>query len=253
MVTRVLRSPKLDGPACLAVAHAGTSTLKRVRMPPKRSALTQRHLCVYGLSAAGKTTHAKLLAQQLGMDYVSASDLMFYQIGYKDTGNQEAWLIHADHIRQARESGLADKAVNKQLLERAQDPAPAIFDSWTLPYMARDSESLREYVSFLRIDSDLSSRALKCLVSQGANTTRSIRDATELIRSKDKETRDLFQSLFGFDIFKSVGTKNLKSAKVDISACVFGSSPRQVRRGIRFAHQAVTAAIPYVTQFHPEG
>jgi cytidylate kinase len=208
-----------------------------------------RHLCVYGLSAAGKTTHAKLLAQQLEMDYVSASQLMFGEIGYKDTGLHDTWTKHSAEISQAREGGLVDEAVNQQLIQRAESSLPAVFDSWTLPYMARESDLLRKTVFFIKLESDFNSRALRCLVSHGPNTAYSITEAADLIRRKDSLSRQRFKSIFGFDIFsRSTGLNDAKKVRIDISRFVFGSSPHQIRRGIQSAHNKILAILPHINQ-----
>jgi cytidylate kinase len=221
----------------------------RFTTPPKKSPIP-RHLCVYGLSAAGKTTHAKLLAQQLEMDYVSASQLMFDEIGYKDPGQQDTWTVHSPELSHARESGLVDEAVNQQLMERAESSLPAVFDSWTLPYIARSSDFLRKTVFFLQLESDLSSRALRCLVSHGPNAIYSITEAADLIRDKDTFSRQRFKNLFGFDILsRATGLKDARKARIDISRYVFGSSPHQIRRGIQSAHNTILAVLPHRSEY----
>ncbi len=183
------------------------------------------------------------------MDYVSASQLMFAEIGFRDPGQHDAWTHHAPEIAHARESGLVDAAVSRELLVRAESSTPIVFDSWTLPYMARESASLRKAVFFLKLDSDINSRAVRCLVSQGADAKYSITEAVNLIRSKDLSSRERFKSLFGFDILGRENTpRGARKARVDVSRFVFGSSPQQVRRGIQSAHHHILENIPHARQ-----
>lgn len=203
-----------------------------------------RHICIYGLTAAGKTTHATLLAQQLQMDYVSASGLMFQVMSYRHPGDSTPWSRDKSKISALRRGGAVDQAVNQELMARVEGDAPTVFDSWTLPFMATDSPVLRRDVLFVQLESDLSTRAVKCIVSQGAMSRSSISEAMSLIREKDASSRQQFRDTFGIDILKSkprVPSSNL--IRLNISQYVFGSGMEQVRRGIRSAHSRIADAI----------
>jgi cytidylate kinase len=203
-----------------------------------------RHICIYGLTAAGKTTHATLLAQQLHMDYVSASGLMFQKMGYRHPGDSSPWSRDMSRISALRRGGTVDEAVNQELMARAEGDTPTVFDSWTLPFMAADSPLLRSDVLFVRLDSDISSRAVKCVVSQGPASRSSISDATALIKEKDASSRQQFKDTFGIDIFKSVPRLPRSiMIKLNISHYVFGSGAEQVRHGIRAAHSRIADVI----------
>jgi cytidylate kinase len=208
---------------------------------------------VHGLTAAGKTTHATLLAQQLQVDYVSASQLMFAVIGYVDPGNHDTWMLHSERIATSRETGDVDRAVNERLLQRVEDLEPAVFDSWALPYMAAESPLIQASVFFLHLESDLNSRTLRCLVSQGAHPTANVSEAARLIKEKDSSSRDQFQKLFGNNALGRRGIpKTSNRARLDLSSFVFGSSPRQVCRGIHAAHREIIKLIPASIQYRIE-
>jgi cytidylate kinase len=203
-----------------------------------------RHICIYGLTAAGKTTHAALLAQQLHMDYVSASGIMFQKMGYRHPGDSTPWSRDMSRISALRHGGTVDEAVNQELMARAAGETPVVFDSWTLPFMAADSAVLRTDVLFVQLDSDISSRAVKCVVSHGPASRSSISDATALIKKKDASSRQQFKDTFGIDIFKSASMlPGSTTIKLNISQYVFGSGAEQVRHGIRAAHSRITDAI----------
>ena len=183
------------------------------------------------------------------MDYVSASQLMFAEMGYQDPGYHDTWGKHAEEIAAARADGTVDLAVNRELLKRAESQAPTIFDSWTLPYMARRSELLQNTVFFLKLDSGVNARAIRCIVSQGVNARFSIAEAVELIRTKDMSSRERFKATFGFDILsRTGGLRDARKARIDLSGFVFGSSPQQIRRGIQAAHRQILKLLPYDPQ-----
>lgn len=178
------------------------------------------------------------------MDYVSASGLMFHKMGYRNLGDNKLWTRDMDKITALRQTGTVDEAVNEALLVRAEEEIPAVFDSWTLPFMARTSPSLASNVLYVRLDSDISSRAIKCLVSQGPASRSSISDATALIKSKDASSRDQFRTIFGIDIFKNTaGIPAANIVKLNVSPYVFGSSAEQIRLGIRTTHYLVIDAV----------
>jgi cytidylate kinase len=203
-----------------------------------------RHICIFGLTAAGKTTHAKLLAQQLDCDYVSASQLMFDEMGYRDPGDHGTWVRSSSEISAKREDGSVDREVNRKLLALARGPSRIVFDSWTLPFMIRETPDLKQEVTLLRLDSDVRSRAVKSMVSQGAGAELSMTEGTRLISEKDASSRQIFARTFGFDIFRPTDYfRPGEQLVVDIGAFVYGVSPDQVRRGVADAHRCIMRRI----------
>lgn len=203
-----------------------------------------RHICIYGLTAAGKTTHATLLAQQLHMDYVSASGLMFRKLGYQHPGDSTPWTRDLSKISELRQGGTVDEAVNQELMVRAEGDMPTVFDSWTLPFIAAESPVLRSNVLFVRLESDIHSRAVRCVVSQGPVSRSSISDAITLIKEKDASSRHQFMDTFGIDIFKSaLRVPRSSMIRLNVTQYVFGSGAEQVRHGIRSAHARIADAI----------
>lgn len=165
-------------------------------------------------------------------------------MGYHDPGDNKLWIRDRHEIIALRQAGAVDEAVNEALLARAEEEVPAVFDSWTLPFMARTSPFLASNVLYVRLDSDVSSRAIKCLVSQGPASRSSISAATSLIKDKDASSREQFKTIFGVDIFKKVaGIPAANMLKLNLSAYVFGSSAEQIRRGIRVAHSLLLDTI----------
>lgn len=168
---------------------------------------------------------------------------MYQRIGYQDPGDHLAWHDHSAMITEARRSGEIDDAVNEDLMARVQSNDAAVFDSWALPYLFQRNPRIAGQIFFLRLDSDINSRAIRCIVSQGPVPSVSISSAVSLVRSKDRTTRDQFKRLYGFDIISGRGAPRVAQSRVNISDFVYGSSPYQVRRGVRMAHAKITAAL----------
>jgi len=146
-----------------------------------------------GLTAAGKTTHARLLAHELGYGYVSATEVML-EILRLDAATEDVWLERFGEIQAAREGDAADAELDRRLLELAASRQCTVFDTWALAWLA-PGPMVRVW-----IESDPSSRARKCLVSQ-TRTRLPLADCGELCREKGEHTRASFRRRHGFDLF----------------------------------------------------
>jgi cytidylate kinase len=185
-----------------------------------------------------------LLAQQLGCDYVSASQLMFDELGYHDPGDHGTWVRSSSEISTKREDGSVDREVNRKLLALARGTSRIVFDSWTLPFMVRETSDLGGQVIFLRLDSNMRSRAVKSLVSLGAGAQLSVTAATRLVGEKDASSRQIFVRTFGFDIFRPADYFGPgEQLIINVGEFVYGVNPDQVRKGVRDAHQRVMLRI----------
>lgn len=147
-----------------------------------------------GLTAAGKTTHAKRLAAALGYDYVSATDILLEIVGIDDPSDG-VWFTRFEEIQAAREGDAVDIELEARLIELARTRQRMVFDTWALAWIG-DSPLVRIW-----IESDFPSRVRKCVVSQ--QTTRLGPDECRaLIEDKDRSTRAIFQRRHGFDLFE---------------------------------------------------
>ncbi|KPM50382.1 hypothetical protein ACG83_40325 [Frankia sp. R43] len=145
-----------------------------------------------GLTAAGKTTHARLLASELGYGYVSATEVLLEILGMPVTA-ERAWLERYDEVQTARAGDAADEELDRRLLELAAGRRHTVFDTWALAWLA-PGPLVRVW-----IESDPASRARKCLVSQ-THTRRSLAECHALVREKDSHTRDSFARRHRFDL-----------------------------------------------------
>lgn len=153
-----------------------------------------------GLTAAGKTTHAKLLAKDLGYTYVSATELLVELAGVHKEPGESVW-SDADkyaYIQSLRASDDLDDELERQLLAMIRSRTHTVFDTWAMAWLA-DVPTLRIW-----IDSDRLSRTLKCLVSDRSRNI-GLQDAIAIIDKKDSDTREIFLRRHGFDLFTDFG------------------------------------------------
>src|SRR6266545_3168171 len=151
------------------------------------------NIVVAGLTAAGKTTHALLMAKWLGYDYLSASELMLAQLGIQPDPNNTVWIDHMKTIEERRDLQPVDEAVNNLLSEAIRRRKNTVFDSWSLPWLAAGEPCV-----CLWIESDLVARSLKVRVSQEPNGPfLSIAECKSLAEEKDRLTAVRLRNLLG--------------------------------------------------------
>jgi cytidylate kinase len=148
-----------------------------------------RRIVISGLTAAGKTTHAKKLADYLGLEYFSSSEVLG-----ELTGLEAGWSPSVDMRRKGDQD--IDRRLDMRVLEEFRSRPECVFDAWALPWYC-DGPAIRMW-----IESDFPSRVRKCIVSRlerGDNPDA--RDCLSVVRSKDQFSRDVFQRNHGFDLF----------------------------------------------------
>ena len=134
-----------------------------------------------GLTAAGKTTHARLLAEQLGYSYVSATEALLDILDI-DAPSEQIWFERFEQIQAARQGDGVDDELDLRLSLLAAGSTAAVFDTWALAWVG-PSPMLRVW-----IESDEDSRARKCLVSQ-ATRCLPLEGCRDLVHAKDLHTR----------------------------------------------------------------
>lgn len=146
-----------------------------------------------GLTAAGKTTHARRLASELGYEYVSATEVVLELLGI-DAPCEGVWFERFEEIRSAREGDAVDVELDRRLEVMSASRQGTVFDTWALAWLS-PTPLIRVW-----IESDLPSRARKCLVSQ-RRTQLSLQDCLDLAATKDADTRANFLRRHEFDLF----------------------------------------------------
>jgi len=114
-------------------------------------------IVIAGYTAAGKTTHSRLLAEFLGYGHVWAAGLLLDRLGYEDVAQNESglWFHRSDEIERRRAGGDADAWVDGELRRLAKG-RDAVIDSRFLPWLPKVG------TVNVWLESDLRSRALKC-------------------------------------------------------------------------------------------
>lgn len=195
-------------------------------------------IVISGLTAAGKTTHAKLLAERLGLPYYSASDLLrsiaAEQFDVRgDWGNR--WSPRMDELRA---TSALDDEIDARMVEIYNQSLNGVFDSCFLPWLCEDRQGVNIW-----FESDMRSRVRKCYVSHLDNSRIDIEQAQRVVRDKDAFTESALE--------RSVGAKYEPDDRFDLvltntalmpEATVFSSV-----RGVAIFAEVVNNCVNYFT------
>jgi cytidylate kinase len=145
-----------------------------------------------GLTAAGKTTHSAILAEQLGYRLVSAGDLMV-RAARIDEPTAGVWFRRMDTLEAERRSNDVDGAVDAELRDAARG-GRTVFDAVAMPWLGVD-DLIRVW-----IESDRLSRSWKCYVSQEPEPSLDLVECAHLMDRKDDFTRSMFADRYRADV-----------------------------------------------------
>lgn len=133
-----------------------------------------------GLTAAGKTTHSRALAANLGVPYFSASELLrsIARGPLDQSAWGHRWAPDIDELRGI--DGGIDSEVDRAMLKCLVNSEAGVFDAALLPWIHSSSDVINIW-----IESDEPSRVRKCYVSHIDNARLSLDEAEAVVRSKD--------------------------------------------------------------------
>ena len=153
-------------------------------------------ISVCGLSGSGKTYHAKRIAKEYGLEYVSGSEMLLSVAGLRTT--IDLYWVSADAIqlekRRLRDLTL-DRIADELLLEMVKAKDGIVVDSWILPWLYKGSDLFRIY-----LDGNLAARARISYESRESKSY-SHDELKSLIKRKDQVSAEIFNRLYGVDIF----------------------------------------------------
>lgn len=152
------------------------------------------NIAISGLTAAGKTTHARLLAAALGYELVWAAGMLLERLGFDLEQEDESvlWFQRYQEIGAMRDGTEIDAEIDAQMAFRARNSKCTVFDARFLPWAAaRDAPMLRVW-----LESDLPSRARKCQVSLG-DASPNVLDCAKHVHAKDASDIARIAGYFG--------------------------------------------------------
>jgi len=149
-------------------------------------------ICVAGLTACGKSTAARRLAERFRLKYVSGGTALkglALKLGYK--AKQRGWWESAEGMRfleQRAHDPRFDKQIDAELMEQAER-GNVVLDSWTMPWLSKTGFKIWLEVSPVE-------RARRLTRRDGI----SLEKAMQIIKEKDSRTKQIYKSTYGFNL-----------------------------------------------------
>jgi cytidylate kinase len=194
------------------------------------------NIIISGLTAAGKTTHALLLARRLGYDYVSASQLMLRRLGIEPDESNTLWATRMAEVETRRDDSAVDQELNKYLATDLRQRDHVVFDSWSGAWLYQGPHCLRVW-----IESDRRSRAMKARVSQYPHgPILPLATCQALVDEKDDTTAARLRPLLGSDVRYNRAPFDLV---LDNSTLINEPTIESARRGIASFHDQLVQIV----------
>jgi cytidylate kinase len=191
------------------------------------------NICISGLTASGKTTHAHLLAGEFGLTYVSGSQIQLNFLGVSPIQKKDFWItLEAKKLW----DGDQFRKIDAELLRIESTMQGCIFDTSTMPWRHMDSAFC------IWLESDLTSRVVKSLISHRGRNHFPLEEYPARISEKDQATISLYRSLYGIEIGGDLSPFDMI---VDISPIITDATLEASLQSINVAHRFIRAASAY--------
>jgi CMP/dCMP kinase len=149
-------------------------------------------ICISGMTGSGKSSVAKRLAEKYKFSYFSGGDalrILAQEEGYDS--DVRGWWESSEglnFLKQRLSDPVFDKKIDEKLLELAVE-GNIVLDSWTIPWLLKEG---------FKVWLDASSQVRAKRVVTRDNIC--FKEALKALTEKDERTRQIYKSLYGFDL-----------------------------------------------------
>ena len=158
-------------------------------------------ICISGMTGSGKSTVAKKLADKYGLGYFSGGNalkILAQEEGYES--DVRGWWETAEglnFLKQRMADPVFDKKIDEKLLELAAE-GNVVLDSWTVPWLLKEGFKVW-------LEASPQVRAKRVVTRDSISDEEALKALTE----KDERTRQIYKSLYGFDLGHDLTPFNL--------------------------------------------
>jgi len=149
-------------------------------------------ICLAGLTACGKSTAARRLAERFNLKYASGGTALkevALKMGYK--ASERGWWETAEGMRfleQRTRDPELDRRIDDDLLKLAER-GNIVLDSWTMPWLSR-----KGFKIWLEVSTE--ERAKRLTRRDGIDSE----EAKRVIEEKDGRSKRIYSRLYGFKL-----------------------------------------------------
>jgi cytidylate kinase len=191
------------------------------------------NICIAGLTASGKTTHALLLAGEFGLTYVSASQIFLNFLGVSPIQPKDFWLSEqARHFWQSE----GYERIDSELLRLEQIGAGYVFDTSTMPWRHQ-----RPAFS-IWLESSVESRQLKSIISHRGRSQIPRSEYLSRIQEKDRINAAQCKHYYGIEIGSDYSCFDFI---LDVSGFIQEDTLQGSLCSISAAHEIIRPAVGY--------
>ena len=149
-------------------------------------------ICISGMTGSGKSTVAKKLADKYGLGYFSGGNaLKILAQGEGYDSDVRGWWETAEglnFLKQRMADPVFDKKIDEKLLKLAAE-GNVVLDSWTMPWLLKEGFKVW-------LEASPQVRAKRVVTRDSISDEEALKALTE----KDERTRQIYKSLYGFDL-----------------------------------------------------
>jgi cytidylate kinase len=189
------------------------------------------NVCISGLTAAGKTTHAHLLAGEFGLIHISGSQIHLNLMGLSPVQPRDFWISSAARDRWNRDEF---QLIDADLLRLEAAGDGYVFDTSTMPWRHKRPALC------VWLESSIESRVIKSIVSHRGTTKCAPEEYFDKIATKDKATIELYRDLYGIEIGKDFACFDVI---LDIGSLMTMPTLQASLRSIAAVHAVLRAAV----------
>jgi cytidylate kinase len=196
-----------------------------------RSSGIARNVIISGLTASGTTTHGKLLAQEYGLEYISASQTLLKLAGLRSDQPLDFWVTKEGlHLTKNTSWTQVDDEFCR--LEAQSDTT--LFDCLSLPWLHSQN------CMVIWLESSLPARLMKAIVSHKGETDLTVHQVEKRIKRKDRLARNKIMEAYGVHIFRDRSPFDLI---IDNSSFITAPTEGAAWLGIRKTQEILSSAV----------
>jgi|ERR1700693_2587451 len=190
-------------------------------------------VCIAGFTAAGKTTHAHLLAGEFGLTYVSGSQIQLNFMAVSPIQAKDFWLTPEAKAFWDKDQF---RRIDDELIRLEGLAEGYIFDTSLMPWRHR------RRALCIWLESSLESRVLKSKVSHRGTSRLSLEEYRQRILEKDEATFTLCKELYDIEIGRDLSCFDLI---LDLSSLIREATLCASLQSISVAHSIIRPAVAW--------